>query len=182
MQPRLEEIDYVKHGDALPTRLPVLFIPGEGKQVNISFPDPEAQFSVGGTWWHPSSSYFTFDYNRRGHQEYIVYKVTGDDPVARPLVAERSPTFVYYNALYRHHLVDAGELLWISERDGWRHLYLHDTSSGEVKRQVTRGEWIVKRVLAVDDKKRVVYFAGCGRDAGEDPYLEKVYKVNIDTG
>ncbi|MDR0766570.1 MAG: S9 family peptidase [Odoribacteraceae bacterium] len=181
LQPRIEEIDYVKPGDALPVRRPVLFIPAEGKQVEVAFPAPEAQFSLGSVRWHPSGNSFTFDYNRRGHQEYIVYKVTGDDPVARPVIVERSPTFVYYNTLYRHDLVDAGERLWISERDGWRHLYLYD-DDGNVKRQLTRGEWIVKRVLHVDERARVLFLVGCGKDAGEDPYLEKIYRLDIDSG
>jgi dipeptidyl aminopeptidase/acylaminoacyl peptidase len=182
LQPRLEEIDYVKPGDALPVRRPVLFIPGEGKQVNIQFPEPEAQFSVGDIRWHPSSGSFTFDYNKRGHQQYIVYRVTGTDPVARPLVTETQPTFVYYNTLYRHDLHATNELLWISERDGWRHLYLIDAVTATVKHPVTRGEWVVKRVLHVDEQARLVYLVGCGRDAGEDPYLEKIYKVHVDTG
>ncbi|MDR2414385.1 MAG: DPP IV N-terminal domain-containing protein [Odoribacteraceae bacterium] len=181
LQPRLEEIDYVKPGDALPARLPVLFIPDEDKQIPVAFPEPEAQFSLGNIRWHPSSLSFTFDYNKRGHQEFIVYKVSGNDPVARPLLAERSATFVYYNNIYRHDLVDANEHLWISERDGWRHLYLYD-DNGNLQRQITRGEWIVKRVLRVDERARDVYFIGCGRDAGEDPYLEKLYRVNIDSG
>ncbi|MDR1274531.1 MAG: S9 family peptidase [Odoribacteraceae bacterium] len=182
VQPSMEEIDYVKPGDALPVRLPVLFLPGEGRKVDVIFDDPAAQFSVENVRWHPGSGSFTFDYNRRGHQEYIVYKVTGDTARARALVTEKSPTFVHYNALSRHDLLESDELLWISERDGWRHLYLYDASSGAVKRQVTAGEWVVKRVLFADERRRHVYLVGCGRDAGEDPYLEKIYRVDIDTG
>ena len=73
-------------------------------------------------------------------------------------------------------------MLWISERDGWRHLYLYDVLSGKVKKQLTKGEWIVKDVVRVDEDKRQVLFIGCGMDKGEDPYLEKYYLLNIDNG
>ena len=178
----MEEIDYVKPGDALPVKRPVLFLVEEGRQVNIEFAEPEKQFNLNNIRWADDSRSFTFDYNKRGHQEYIVYKVTGDNPKAQVLIGEKMPTFVYYNLLYRYDLKDRNEILWISERDGWRHLYLYDADNGQVKRQLTKGEWVVKRVLHVDDAARVVYLVGCGKDAGEDPYLEKVYRLNIENG
>lgn len=182
LQPAMEVRDYVKPGDALPVKRPVLFVVEEDKQIPVVFPDPELQFSLENIRWHSDSRYFTFDYNKRGHQEYIVYKVNGEQPEASVLVAEKMPTFVYYNQLYRYDLEEENELLWISERDGWRHLYLFDAEKGELKRQLTRGEWIVKRVIHVDEKARVVYLIGCGKDQGEDPYLEKVYRLQIDAG
>ena len=182
LQPKMEEIDYVKPGDALPVKRPVLFLVEEGRQVNIEFAEPEKQFNLNNIRWADDSRSFTFDYNKRGHQEYIVYKVTGDNPKAQVLIGEKMPTFVYYNLLYRYDLKDRNEILWISERDGWRHLYLYDADNGQVKRQLTKGEWVVKRVLHVDDAARVVYLVVCGKDAGEDPYLEKVYRLNIENG
>jgi hypothetical protein len=32
----------------------------------------------------------------------------------------------------------------MSERDGWKHLYLYDGATGRVKNQITRGEWVVR--------------------------------------
>lgn len=150
--------------------------------MKVEFAEPENQFSVGNIRWSSDSEYFTFDYNKRGHQQYVVYKVNGDDPKAQILIEEKMPTFVYYNLLYRYNLENRQEILWISERDGWRHLYLFDSRSGKLKRQLTEGEWVVKRVLKVDESAHTVYLVGCGKDAGEDPYLEKVYRLNIDNG
>jgi dipeptidyl aminopeptidase/acylaminoacyl peptidase len=83
--------------------------------------------------------------------------------------------------VYSHFLNDK-EMLWISERDGWKHLYLYDVDKCAVKRQITKGEWVVKDVISVDNETRVAYLTICGKDAGEDPYFEKVYKLNIDNG
>lgn len=181
LQPGMEERDYIKPGDALPIKKPVLFILPENRQIAINFPEAEAQFSVDNIRWNSDSEYFTFDYNKRGHQEYIVYKAGGRSPQAQVLIKEQMPTFIHYGRLFRHDLEQQKEILWISERDGWRHLYLYDADRGFVKRQLTQGEWIVKNVLHVDESARTVYFTGCGRDQGEDPYLEKLYSVNIDS-
>ncbi len=54
--------------------------------------------------------------------------------------------------------------------------------SGKVKKQITRGEWVVKEVIRVDEATRTVLIKACGMNKGEDPYLEKFYKVSLDNG
>ena len=71
-------------------------------------------------------------------------------------------------------------MLWISERDGWRHLYLIDGTSGQVKRQVTKGEWVLRQVDYVDETNRVVYFTASGFNKGEDPYNLHYCRINLD--
>ena len=59
----------------------------------------------------------------------------------------------------------------MSERDGWNHLYLIDVEHGRVKRQITKGEWGVRRVVHVDEDKRQISFSANGMVEKEDPYL-----------
>ncbi len=54
-------------------------------------------------------------------------------------------------------LEDGIHFCWISERDGWRHLYLINSQSGET-RQITRGNFDAKAILKVDEKSGYVYF------------------------
>ncbi|GAB6119833.1 S9 family peptidase [Dysgonomonas termitidis] len=182
LQPRTEEYDYPKPGDALPIRRPVAFLIDEGKAIEYKVPDVEAQFSLDNIKWDKESRYFTFNFNKRGHQQYVIYAGDISTGKVRPVVDEKSKTFVYYNALYQHWFENGKELLWISERDGWRHIYLYDVFTGMVKKQLTKGEWVVKSVVNVDEKKRTLIFKACGMDKGEDPYLEKYYSLNIDNG
>ena len=37
-------------------------------------------------------------------------------------------------------------------------------------------------ILKVDEKKRVVYFTGMGREEGENPYYQHLYSVSLDGG
>lgn len=182
LQPKTEEYDYPKPGDALPIRHPVAFLVDEGKAIEFKVPDVEAQFSLDNIKWDKESRYFTFNFNKRGHQQYVIYAGDISTGKVRPVVDEKSTTFVYYNALYQHWFENGKELLWISERDGWRHIYLYDVFTGMVKKQLTKGEWVVKSVVNVDEKKRTLIFKACGMDKGEDPYLEKYYSLNIDNG
>ena len=39
----------------------------------------------------------------------------------------------------------AREIVWMSERDGWSHLYLYDGATGRVKNQITKGDWVGAR-------------------------------------
>src|SRR5690606_23270956 len=72
------------------------------------------------------------------------------------------------------------EIIWTSERNGWNHLYLFDGESGQLINQITEGEWVVRKVVNVDEKNRQIIFEGSGRNKKEDPYLIHYYKVGFD--
>ncbi|MFD7339824.1 DPP IV N-terminal domain-containing protein [Streptomyces violascens] len=76
-------------------------------------------------------------------------------------------------------LAGGAEVLWYSQRDGHGHLYLYDAHSGEVRTQVTSGEWAVQEILRVDEGQRVVYFVAAGLIAA-DPYRRTVCRVGLD--
>ncbi len=95
----------------------------------------------------------------------------------KPLIEERLNTYV---EVRRPGLVNGGkEVIEWSERDGWAHFYLYD-DNGKLKNQITSGPWHCEDIVAIDEKKRVLYFSANGREKGEDPYLLHVYKVNFD--
>ena len=61
---------------------------------------------------------------------------------ARAVISEEPKTFFTLLAAskYRHDLADGKEVIWMSERDGWNHLYLFDGTTGAVKNQITKGD------------------------------------------
>ena len=77
-----------------------------------------------------------------------------------------------------HYLSGSNEFLWYSERSNWGHLYLFD-NNGKLKNQITTGDWLVTEVLRVDEKERVLYFNGLGREKG-DPYFAHLYRIGFD--
>ena len=68
----------------------------------------------------------------------------------------------------------------MSERDGWNHLYLYDGATGQVKNQITKGEWVVRGVDQVDEAKRQIWFQAGGIRPGQDPYFIHYCRINFD--
>lgn len=180
LQPKLQWRDYAKPGDVLPVSVPVLFDIESKKQIALDTQLYENQFNLYLTGWREDSRAFTFEFNQRGHQRYVVGEVSAVDGKIRHLADERSDTFISYINNFRHDLYGGAEMLWMSERDGWRHLYRMDGKTGEVKNQVTRGEWVVRKVVYVDAGQQKVYFMASGFNKKEDPYNQHFCSVNFD--
>jgi dipeptidyl-peptidase 4 len=51
-------------------------------------------------------------------------------------------------------LNDGKRFIWTSEKDGYKHIYLHDYS-GKQLNQLTKGSWEVDNVLFADEEKVV---------------------------
>ncbi len=181
LQPKLLAYAYDKPGDRLTVSRPHLFDLASRKEVVLGdalFPNP---WSISDVHWAPDSTRFTFLYNQRGHQVLRLVTVELPGGATRALVDEQSPTFVdYAHKLFLHWLDDTGELLWMSERDGWNHLYLFDAKSGRLKNAVTHGDWVVRGVDQVDAARRQVWFRALGIRPGQDPYQVHFCRVNFD--
>ena len=185
LQPKLQTYDYFKPGDLLPQVQPILIdvanktarvIPNDLFTNNFT-PDGELRNAR----WSPQGDEFYFDYNQRGHQLYRILAVNATNGTVRTVVEERSSTFIDYETkTWREWLPDTGELLWMSERDGWAHLWLYNAASGTIKNLVTPGDWVVREVLKVDAVKRQVWFLASGVRTGEDPYHHQLCRVNFD--
>src|SRR5205823_7998843 len=70
--------------------------------------------------------------------------------------------------------------IWMSERDGWNHLWLYDAKIGEPKNLITQGEWVVQKVVYVDEPHRQVWFEAGGVRPGQDPYYTHLCRANFD--
>ncbi len=186
VQPKLVEFDYVKPGDPLPKPFPVLFRIGDagGNWRAISadlFPNPFTLTDWFDIQWVLDGREFYFDYNERAHQLYRILAVNAQTAEVRVVVKETSRTFIdRAQKTWRHRLPATGELLWMSERDGWCHLWLYDAKTGAVKNRVTRGAWVVRDVLHVDESRREVWFLASGLRPGEDPYHLHLCRVKFD--
>jgi dipeptidyl aminopeptidase/acylaminoacyl peptidase len=97
-----------------------------------------------------------------------------------PVVNEECRTFFdYANKLFVWYLEDTGEALWMSERDGWNHLYLIHLKTREAK-PITTGQWVVRGVDRVDEKGREVWFRAMGIDPKQDPYHVHYARIGLD--
>ncbi|HEY4788707.1 MAG TPA: DPP IV N-terminal domain-containing protein, partial [Bacteroidales bacterium] len=181
LQPILQKREYLKPGDALPIRKPSLFRIADKTQISVNTASFDNQFDVDNLQWRKDSRGFTFEFNQRGHQVYQIVEVNAENGIVRLLIDETSKTFIDYTGKhYRYDVKDGKEIIWMSERDGWNHLYLYDGETGKVKNQITKGEWVVREVIKVNDSLRYIIFKGSGKNEGEDPYQIHYYRINFD--
>ncbi len=71
-------------------------------------------------------------------------------------------------------LDDGKHFVMTSERDGWKHLYLHNIK-GNTVRQLTSGSWDVTKFYGFDKKNKLFYF----QSAEESPITRAIYSINF---
>lgn len=181
LQPKLHSYEYRKPGDPIPISKPHLFDVEKGTEIAVSDELFKTPWRLSSLRWSADSSRFTFLYNQRGHQAMRVVGVDGNTGGAQAIVDERTDTFIdYAHKTFLLRMEGANELIWMSERDGWNHLYLYDMKTGKVKKQITKGDWLVRGVEHVDDQKRQLWLRIGGYYANQDPYYVHYARVNFD--
>ena len=181
VQPKVAVQLYPKPGDAVDIDRPVIFHVDSKKQLQVPFDQFPNPYTMSALTWLKDSSAVTFEYDQRGHQVYGLFDVNADTAAVRVMAMDRTGTFINTWRRFTHDVGGTGrEIIWMSERDGWNHLYLYDGRTGRVKNQITRGEWVVREVIKVDDDKRQIWFAANGVRKNEDPYFQHYYRIDFD--
>jgi dipeptidyl-peptidase-4 len=70
---------------------------------------------------------------------------------------------------------DGKRFLWSSERTGFRHFYLYDLDGKQVA-QLTKGQWEVSSLNAVDESGGAVYFTATEKS----PLERHLYRIGLD--
>ena len=163
----------------------------DGKVIMFNIPpDPHRaslsdDISSSGTFddidWNPDGSEVAFLSTSRDHKEEkfrIANVLSGE---VREVFEEVVKTQYEsgQGAINWRYLPKTKEIIWYSERDDWGHLYLYDATNGKMKNQITKGNWVVTRLIKVDEKNRQLYFVACGTQP-ENPYFAQFYKINFD--
>ncbi len=110
----------------------------------------------------------------RAQTELRLHLFDPDTGAVRRTLTERGEPWLN---LGDFRFLDTGELLWSSERTGFRHLYLYDADLAE-SRPLTSGEWVVTRIVEVDEAGRTAFFSGTREGAVE----RHLYRVGLDGG
>ena len=137
-------------------------------------------------WWSADSRTVYLLGQDRGFKALRLMAIDTQSGTCRTVIEERGETPLDANPtqylFVRPNVRDlaSGEVVWFSDRDGWGHLYLYDGASGELKSQITTGDWIVRDILHVDEATRTIFFTGGGREPGRNPYYRHLYRASLD--
>jgi len=131
--------------------------------------------------WSSDSSQLAFVSVSRDHKHVVLRMTNPETGVVRDVLEEKVDTFFEsgFGSINWHILPETNEVIWFSQRDNWGHLYLYDLISGQVKNQITKGNWNVLQLVHMDLDNRVFFFTGAGREPG-DPYFQYFYCINMD--
>ncbi len=132
--------------------------------------------------WTPDGTTLVVLAMARAHKQLRVLAVNATTGETRTILTERSETFIRGLDLFPswRNLVtlvgDGSRFLFLSERDGWTHVYLYSLD-GTLIRRLTSGSWPVVRIAAVDRSRGWVYFTGHAEPRRYDTHL---YRVSLD--
>ncbi len=131
--------------------------------------------------WSPDGSKLAFVSSTRDHKEAKLSIADATTGQVKTIFEEKVATQYEsgQGSINWRFLSATNEILWYSERDDWGHLYLYDATTGKLKQQITKGEFVVTRLLKVDEKNRMLYFLANGREKGRDPYFSHFYRVDF---
>jgi dipeptidyl-peptidase 4 len=133
--------------------------------------------------WNEDATRLAFVSSSRDHREAKLRVADASTGDVRDVMEEKVAT--QYESgqgeINWRYLPASNEFIWYSERDDWGHLYLYD-QNGKLKNQITKGNFVVTRLLKVDASNRVLYFEANGREAGRDPYFSHFYSIGFDGG
>ena len=191
--PVLQAWKYPLPGDSVVAMIHRVVIDLDGPRViRLQMPPDQHRSTLcdhiacGGSWsdveWTPDGSKLVFVSTSRDHRQEQLRVADAATGAVRDIYQETVPTFFESGngRINWHALPATNEFIWFSERDDWGNLYLYDLASGQLKHRITSGPGNVLQVLRVDEKARVIYFTGSGREAGRDPYFRHLYRVGFD--
>ncbi len=185
LQPREEvewKYDYNPRADEHIPQTELYIIDTVSKQhVRVETGEEQHYYLYAHPGWRPDGSELIFWKMSRYYKKLELVAANTQTGVTRTILTETQKTFLVggeniFKKLFTW-LPDGKRFLWLSERDGWRHLYLYDVD-GTLIRQLTPGAFPVIEVVAVDEKSGWVYFT-----AHADPqrlYDTHLYRVDLE--
>jgi dipeptidyl aminopeptidase/acylaminoacyl peptidase len=132
-------------------------------------------------YWSDDATKLVFASTNRDHKTEKVRMADANTGAVRELFEETVKTQFesgWADVNWRY-LSKTNEILWFSERDGWGHLYLYDATTGALKNQIDKGDWVLNNVEKIDEKNRVIYFTADGLET-ENPYFNQLCKIGFD--
>ncbi|HVZ26542.1 MAG TPA: DPP IV N-terminal domain-containing protein, partial [Sediminibacterium sp.] len=99
--------------------------------------------------WNADASQLAFVSTSRDHKIEKFRIADAATGAVREVFTEEVPTQYEsgQGAINWRYLAATHEIIWYSERDNWGHLYLYDAETGKPKNLITKGDFVVTRML-----------------------------------
>ncbi|MCU0714957.1 MAG: prolyl oligopeptidase family serine peptidase [Pirellula sp.] len=184
---QLEVRPYSLPGDPFPTYELNLFRISDRKQIKPPVDRFEHEWLRPRVRFSKDGSTFSYEQTDRGHGRFRLIEVKIADGSVRNIIDEKTDTFIWTAHTENQQLQpvqwleNGTEIIYVTEKYGWRQAILVDAISGEEKRRLTPEGIVLRGIDAIDEPSRKLWFQASGRD-GQDPYLIHYGYVSLDDG
>lgn len=169
-------IPYPKAGEAIATaRIGVVSAEG-GPTHWVELPgDPHASYIAQMDWASNSTQLVVQQFNRLQNTN-LLFLADAQSGKATEVLAETDPTWVDNDNPTRW-IAHGQQLVWLSERDGWRHAYRVGLE-GKQPALITKGDFDVTSIDAIDAEAGWLYYSASPRN----PTQRYLYRVRLSGG
>ena len=175
--PRLITIRYPKTGEKnSAARIGV--VKASGGETNwLDIPGDPREHYLAKMEWH-GGEIVVQQFNRLQNTNRVMLSrpYDGLQPYRTHLSREKDDAWVENDNDFRW-IDDGKQLVWLSERDGWRHVYLV-SDDGKKTIQLTKGPFDVIDIEAIDEKDGWLYFLA----SPDNPTQRYLYRVSLKGG
>ncbi|MFU8812450.1 MAG: S9 family peptidase [Balneolaceae bacterium] len=178
--PEYTDIPYPKVGSENPTvRIGVLDVAGNtNRWMNLDIGDG----LIPRIYWTSNPHELAVVWMNRQQNELKLYFFDVRSGEGRLVMEEKSDhgwidVFDFFAGIDDHFFFPENrqEFLWLSDRDGYKHLYRYDYR-GRLLNQVTTGDWRVTNVFAVNSETGRIYF----ESTEQSPLERHLYSIRFD--
>ena len=153
---------------------PVFFNVETGEEIRK---DEFRNVNAAGVEWAKEPGICYIEERVRGYQQINLYRYNTASKTQDKIYTENSTTNIDN---YNSQVLDGDrEMIIVSEKDGWRQLYLLNIASKKTT-PVTNGNYYVNEVLLADKKTQTIFFTASGKEPGRNPYYLHAYRIKMD--
>ncbi len=167
-------VEYPKVGESpSPVRIAVVNISNRSTRWMDIEGDPQQNYLPRMEWAGPNELVVQ-QLNRKQQESKLMY-CNASDGRSRTFWAESSSTWVDLNAddPAGWNWINKGtEFLWVSEKDGWRHIY-KISRDGRTETLLTKGNYDIEDIKCIDEAGKYIYFTA-SPDNATQKYLYRV--------
>lgn len=176
LYPRITSFPYPKVGQTnSAVRIGIVSVRG-GEVRWLALPGDPRQHYVSALHWMPDSAAVFLQQLNRLQNKNRVFLADARQGTVQLLMTEQDAAWVESNNNVT--LIRNGQaFLWMSERDGWDHLYLVNRDGSSAK-LLTPGNYDVLAIEAFDSVNNWVYFSA----SPDNPTQRYLYRVHVDGG
>jgi dipeptidyl-peptidase 4 len=173
-------VEYPKVGEApSPARIGVVSVNG-GATTWMKIPGNPQQHYITRMDWFDANQIFIQQLDRKQQTSKLMY-CNAKTGIANTIFTETDNAWVDLNrTLYQINSTDFdwinnnNDFLWVSEKDGWRHIY-KISKDGKTQTLLTKGDYDIEKILCKDVKNNYVYFSA----SPKNPTQSYLYRVAL---